>query len=99
MIDPMIVWRGYKASFTANLNEKEYPLEGSHMNQLVINQQKMAKVGEIAPDFILNNAKGETWCLSERREQVVGLLFYPKDETIICTKQMCSVRDKWAEYL
>ena len=26
------------------------------------------------------------------------LLFYPGDETPICTRQMCSVRDRWADY-
>ena len=26
------------------------------------------------------------------------LLFYPGDETPICTRQMCSVRDHWEEY-
>ena len=26
------------------------------------------------------------------------LLFYPGDETPICTKQMCSVRDRWEDY-
>lgn len=26
------------------------------------------------------------------------LLFYPGDETPICTKQMCSVRDRWDDY-
>ena len=26
------------------------------------------------------------------------LLFYPGDETPICTRQMCSVRDRWSDY-
>ena len=26
------------------------------------------------------------------------LLFYPGDETPICTRQMCSVRDHWEDY-
>ena len=26
------------------------------------------------------------------------LLFYPGDETPICTRQMCSVRDRWKDY-
>ncbi len=26
------------------------------------------------------------------------LLFYPGDETPICTRQMCSVRDRWDDY-
>lgn len=27
------------------------------------------------------------------------LLFYPGDETPICTRQMCSVRDRWEDYV
>ena len=30
--------------------------------------------------------------------KVVVLLFYPGDETPICTRQMCSVRDHWEHY-
>ena len=26
------------------------------------------------------------------------LLFYPGDETPVCTRQMCSVRDRWDDY-
>jgi peroxiredoxin Q/BCP len=26
------------------------------------------------------------------------ILFYPGDETPVCTKQLCSVRDRWGEY-
>ena len=26
------------------------------------------------------------------------LLFYPGDETPICTRQMCAVRDRWEDY-
>jgi peroxiredoxin Q/BCP len=26
------------------------------------------------------------------------MLFYPGDETPVCTKQMCSLRDRWADY-
>lgn len=26
------------------------------------------------------------------------LLFYPGDETPVCTRQMCSVRDRWEDY-
>ena len=38
------------------------------------------------------------WRLSDHRGKVVVLLFYPGDETPICTKQMCSVRDRWEDY-
>jgi peroxiredoxin Q/BCP len=27
------------------------------------------------------------------------LLFYPGDETPVCTRQLCSVRDRWSDYI
>ena len=59
----------------------------------------IANVGGEAPDFELKTEDNQTWRLSEQRGKVVALLFYPKDETLVCTKQMCSVRDNWKEYL
>ncbi len=56
-------------------------------------------VGAKAPDFELQTEKGEKWHLSDHLGNVVALLFYPKDETLVCTKQLCSVRDNWADYL
>jgi peroxiredoxin Q/BCP len=52
-----------------------------------------------APDFTLKDANGDDWRLSDQRGRVVVLLFYPGDETPICTRQMCSVRDRWDDYL
>ena len=54
--------------------------------------------GSAAPDFALPDGDGVTWRLSEQRGKVVVLLFYPGDETPICTRQMCSVRDRWEDY-
>jgi thioredoxin-dependent peroxiredoxin len=59
---------------------------------------KTIAVGAQAPDFALPDADGRAWRLSEQRGKVVVLLFYPGDETPICTKQLCSVRDHWAQY-
>lgn len=56
------------------------------------------QVGEIAPDFALIDAAGEIWRLSEKRGKIVVLLFYPADNTPVCTKQLCSVRDNWSAY-
>ena len=52
-----------------------------------------------APDFTLKDGNGNDWRLSDQRGKVVVLLFYPGDETPICTRQMCSVRDRWDDYL
>ena len=58
-----------------------------------------AQEGQPAPDFVLRDAAGAEWRLSDHRGKVVVLLFYPGDETPICTRQMCSVRDRWQDYL
>ncbi|HEX8072271.1 MAG TPA: peroxiredoxin [Pyrinomonadaceae bacterium] len=55
-------------------------------------------VGAPAPDFTLPDGDGRAWRLSEQRGKVVVLLFYPGDETPVCTRQMCAVRDNWAAY-
>lgn len=55
----------------------------------------MAKlaVGDTAPDFTLDGTDG-TFTLSEHRGKRVVLLFYPGDDTTVCTKQFCSYRDR-----
>ena len=55
-------------------------------------------VGAAAPDFALKDGNGDEWHLSANRGKVVVLLFYPGDETPVCTRQMCSVRDRWEDY-
>lgn len=57
------------------------------------------RIGTAAPDITLPDSNGKQWCLSDQRGKVVVLLFYPGDETPICTRQMCSVRDRWEDYL
>lgn len=56
------------------------------------------KLNEPAPDFTLPDGEGRNWRLTDNRRKVVVLLFYPGDETPICTRQMCSVRDRWPDY-
>jgi peroxiredoxin Q/BCP len=57
-----------------------------------------AEVGRTAPDFELKDNKGRTWRLKDHRGKVVAFVFYPRDETPVCTKQMCSMRDRWVDY-
>ena len=56
------------------------------------------KIGEAAADFTLKDGDGNDWRLSDHRGNTVVLLFYPGDNTPVCTRQMCSVRDHWSEY-
>jgi thioredoxin-dependent peroxiredoxin len=60
--------------------------------------QSGVEVGQLAPDFELKDGENKSWRLSDHRGKVVALIFYPKDETPVCTKQMCSIRDRWTDY-
>jgi peroxiredoxin Q/BCP len=55
-------------------------------------------IGEMAPDFTLKDGDGNNWTLSENLGKIIVLLFYPGDNTPVCTKQLCSVRDNWDNY-
>lgn len=55
-------------------------------------------IGEKAPDFTLKDGDGNNWTLSENLGKVIVLLFYPADNSPVCTKQLCSVRDNWDDY-
>src|SRR5438128_12058075 len=57
-----------------------------------------AMIGTVAPDFTLQDQTGMSWRLGDSRGQVVVLLFYPGDETPVCTRQMCSLRNRWNDY-
>lgn len=48
--------------------------------------------GDPAPDFALEGTDG-AFRLSEQRGRRVVLLFYPGDNTPVCTRQFCSYRD------
>jgi thioredoxin-dependent peroxiredoxin len=54
---------------------------------------KTPRVGEQAPDFELQGTSGP-FKLSEHRGERVVLLFYPGDNTLVCTRQFCSYRDR-----
>ncbi len=56
------------------------------------------KINDPAPDFTLKDGNGNDWTLSDHRGKPVVLMFYPGDDTPVCTKEMCSVRDHWSEY-
>jgi peroxiredoxin Q/BCP len=58
---------------------------------------KTPQVGEEAPDFELEGTDGP-FKLSEHRGERVVLLFYPGDNTMVCTKQFCSYRDRAEDF-
>jgi len=58
---------------------------------------KTPRVGEQAPDFELPGTEG-SFRLSDHRGERVVLLFYPGDNTTVCTKQFCSYRDRAEDF-
>lgn len=55
----------------------------------------MLKVGQIAPDFTLNDQFGNKVSLSSFKGKKVVIYFYPKDHTPGCTRQACAFRDAY----
>jgi peroxiredoxin Q/BCP len=54
------------------------------------------KIGDRAPDFSLQNQRGETVKLSDfQGQKCVVLYFYPKDDTPGCTAESCAFRDSY----
>mgnify|MGYP006279725299 CR=1 FL=1 len=52
--------------------------------------------GDQAPDFELEGTAG-TFRLADQRGRKVVLVFYPGDDTMVCTKQLCAYTDQWSE--
>jgi peroxiredoxin Q/BCP len=53
--------------------------------------------GSAAPDFTASDERGEPVTLSKSRGHNVVLVFYPGDDTAVCTTQLCEFRDQWSE--
>ncbi|MBK8499903.1 MAG: peroxiredoxin [Flavobacteriales bacterium] len=60
----------------------------------------MLDIGEEAPDFELSDQDGNVFNLRALRGQRnVVLFFYPKDNTLVCTLEVCAFRDAHMELL
>ena len=56
-------------------------------------------VGELAPDFTCALSDGSQLTLSALRgRQRILLVFYPGDNTPLCTAQLCAFRDDWSRF-
>src|SRR5215470_7645921 len=52
-------------------------------------------IGAQAPDFSIPDQDGSRVTRSAFRGKNVVLVFYPADDTTVCTKQLCEFRDSW----
>lgn len=53
----------------------------------------MLKLKDTAPDFTLVDDEGQEFTLSSHRGEKILLVFYPGDNTPVCTRQLCEYRD------
>lgn len=58
----------------------------------------MLNIGDLAPEFALQDKNGETVTLSSLRGKRVVLYFYPKDNTPGCTRQACAFAGLYGEF-
>ncbi len=56
------------------------------------------EVGDPAPEFSLPSTRGTVQLSALRARGPVLLLFYPGDDTPVCTKQLCDYRDNLAVF-
>ncbi|MBU0540220.1 peroxiredoxin [Patescibacteria group bacterium] len=62
-------------------------------------EQKILKIGDIAPLFTLEDQSGKKVALADfRHKKMVVLIFYPGDMTPGCTMQLCAVRDDSSKF-
>jgi thioredoxin-dependent peroxiredoxin len=55
-------------------------------------------VGDLAPEFTLPGTGGREYSLSSYRGQPVVLVFYPGDDTPVCTKQLNSYNNELSAF-
>jgi peroxiredoxin Q/BCP len=54
-------------------------------------------VGSDAPPFLLPDEEGNVFTLNLNRNKIVVLVFYPADDTAVCTKQLCALNENLAQ--
>jgi peroxiredoxin Q/BCP len=53
--------------------------------------------GEPAPAFEATDSNGQRVRLADLAGHPVVLIFYPGDDTPVCTAQLCALRDDWSQ--
>jgi len=76
---------------------RQRSIERLHARARAFPGEKM-NIGDTAPDFTLPDGTARTGHCPTIKAKPVVLMFYPGDDTPVCTKELCSVRDHWSEY-
>jgi peroxiredoxin Q/BCP len=65
----------------------------------LVSRSDLIPVGEMAADFEATDHQGQQVRLGELlKAGRVVLVFYPKDDTPVCTQQLCAFRDDWSKF-
>ncbi len=57
------------------------------------------KAGDIAPNFILKDETGKDFELYKNLDTQILLVFYPKDDTPVCSNQLAEYNDNLDEFI
>lgn len=58
----------------------------------------MSLLKKKAPDFTLPDSEGKNVSLSDYKGKKVLIVFYPGDDTMVCTKQLCSYSSGFEDF-
>jgi thioredoxin-dependent peroxiredoxin len=56
-------------------------------------------IGDIAEDFTLKDQSGKSFNLYDNLSKKILLIFYPKDDSLVCTKQLSNYQKDKNEFL
>lgn len=59
---------------------------------------KTLSAGSAVPDFTLTDHNGKSFNFNQHRGRKLVIFFYPKDESAVCTKEVCAFRDSFSDF-
>ena len=57
------------------------------------------KVGDVAPNFILKDQNGKEFELYKNLDKKLLIVFYPKDNTVVCSSQLAEYNESLDEFI
>ncbi len=81
------------------VSESSHSDEATSEEEMLMARNELIAVGEKAPDFTATDQNGREIRLGALLENHdVVLIFYPANNTPVCTNQLCAVRDDWSQF-
>ena len=56
------------------------------------------KVGDIVPNFIITDQNGKEFELYKNLDKKLLIVFYPKDDTVVCSSQLAEYNESYDEF-